>query len=200
MRVGGEGVGEPWFVETPSAGTFELYLQGGTHRIEIHVKEGGSWRHVGWYGEGGFVTDPGRVTMIEVNGTDTSGIEIRLPAAPADIPTVVIPHVQGTVLGPDGEPATGIGLWLWGESTENSKFGGSSSDGTFDLDHQNGTFTLRVYTWKDEVWHQVGWYGGPTGFTTDRTQAAEIEVDGADVTGIEIRLPADFADLPTIFS
>ena len=62
-----------------------------------------------------------------------------------------------------------------------------------------GAFTLRVYIWKDEVWHQIGWYGGETGFTTDRDQATVIEVDGEDVAGIEVRLPVDFASLPTIF-
>ncbi len=198
VRVGGEGVGEPWFVETPRDGTFELYLQGGTHKIEIHVNEGGSWRHVGWYGEGGFVTDFGRVTTIEVNRTDTSGIEIRLPADPEDLPEVRIPRVGGTILGPGGEPVAGIGLWLWGDSTGNSKFGGSAADGTFDLEHQDGTFTLQIYALEGGAWRLVGWYGGPSGFTTDNAEATTIEVDGASVTGIEIRLPADPADLPTI--
>ncbi len=154
-------------------------------------------RHIGWYGEGGFTTDRSQVTTIEVDGADVSGIEIRLPADPAEVPTVIIPRVQGTVLGPDGEPATGIGLWLWGGSTDNSKFEGNSSDGTFDLEHQNGTFTLRVYSLEDGVWRHIGWYG-EGGFTADRDSATVIEVDGADVTGIEMRLPADPADLSTV--
>ena len=200
VRVGGEGIGEPWLVETPRDGTFELYLQEGTHRIETHVKEGGSWRHVGWYGEGGFATDRGDATVIELDGADVTGIEIRLPAAAADLPEVRIPRVQGTVLGPNGEPPEGIRVWVWGSSTEDSKFSRISANGTFDIDHQNGTFTIRVYILRDGVIHQIGWYGGEDGFTTDREQATVIEVDGADVTGIEIHLPVDFVDLPTIFS
>ena len=91
-----------------------------------------------------------------------------------------------------------IGLWLWDASTDNSRFEGNSADGTFDLDHKNGTYGLRVYVWRDDSWHHVGWYGGEDGFTTDRAQATPIEIDSADVTGIEIRLPANPADLPTI--
>ena len=111
---------------------------------------------------------------------------------------VALPKVRGTVLGPDGPPAERIGLWLWGGSNDSSKFGGISADGTFDLAHQSGTYVIRVYVWRDAAWDHIGWYGDDTGFTTDREQATEIEVDDATVTGIEIRLPADPADLPTV--
>ena len=198
MLVGREGTLDTWLAETDRDGAFDLHVLDGAHTIRIFVREAGIWRHVGWYGEDGFATDRSRATMIEVDGADVSGIEIRLPADPADLTAVEVPRVQGTVLGPDGEPLEGIGLWVWGGSTDNSKFGGSSSDGRFDLDHQNGTFTLRVYSLEDGVWRHIGWYGGETGFTTDREQATVIEIDGGDITGIEIRLPADPADLPTV--
>ena len=186
-----------WLAATGRAGTFGLHVPNGKYTIQLHLALDTTPRIAGWYGEGGFATDRSRATVIEVDGADVSGIEIRLPADPADVPTVVIPRVQGTVLGPDGEPATGIGLWLWGGSPDNSRFEGNSSDGTFDLNHQNGTFTLRVYSLEDGVWRHIGWYGGEGGFTTDREQATVLEVDGAGVTGIEIRLPSDPADLPT---
>ena len=199
VRVGGEGVGEPWFVETPRDGTFELYLQEGTHAVEIHVNEGGAWRHIGWYGgDDGFTADVGQRIALELDAGDIIDIRVRLPADHDDLPEARIPSVRGTVLGPDGEPATGIGLWLWGSSTDDSRFGGSSADGTFDLDHQDGTFTLQIYAWEGEGWRHIGWYGGATGFTTDRAEATVIEVAGADVTGLEIRLSADPANLPTI--
>ena len=200
VLVGREGTLDTWLAETDRDGAFDLHVLDGAHTIRIFVREAGTWRHVGWYGEDGFATDRSRATMIEVDGADVSGIEIRLPADPADLTAVEVPRVQGTVLGPDGEPLEGIGLWVWGGSTDNSKFGGSSSDGRFDLDHQNGTFTLRVYSLEDGVWRHIGWYGGETGFTTDREQATVIEIDGGDITGIEIRLPSDPADLPTAHS
>ena len=100
------------------------------------------------------------------------------------------------MLDSDGEPVTGIGLWSWDGSHYSSKFGQSDTDGTFYIVHQNGTFTIRVEVRKDDAWHHIGWYG-EGGFTTDRKQATPIKIDGADATGIEIRLPADFADAPS---
>ncbi len=187
-------------IETGRDGTFNLHVHDGPIELKIYARPAGIWRHVGWYGEGGLATDRSQVTTIEVDGADVTGIGIRLPADPTDLPEARIPRVRGTALGPDGEPAAGVGVWVWGGSTDNSKFGGVSSDGTFDLDHQNGTFTLRVYSLEDGVWRHIGWYG-EGGFTADRDSATVIEVDGADATGIEIRLPADPADpadLPTV--
>ena len=196
--VGRENTYRIWFTESLRDGTFDLYVLDETYTIRLYARDGLSWRHVGWYGgDDSFTADVGQATVIEVDDGDVIDIQIRLPANPADLPEARIPRVRGTVLGPDGEPAGGIGLWVWGGSADNSKFGGNSSDGTFDLDHQNGTFTLRVYSLEDGVWRHVGWYG-EGGFTTNHEQATVIEVDGTDVTGIEIRLPANPADLPTV--
>ena len=183
-----DGRQESWLTETRADGTFDLHVLRGPIEVAIHVREDGTWRHVGWYGEGGLMTDRSQATVIEVGDTDVTGIEIRLTAGLVDLPEVQPPRVQGTVLGPDGEPLEGIGVWVWGGSYENSTIERSAPDGTFDIAHQNGTFTLRIYTWKDEVWHLLGYYG-KTGFTPREEQAASIEVAGADVSGIEIRLP-----------
>ena len=108
---------------------------------------------------------------------------------PTPTPSPSRPRIQGTVLGPDGKPARGIAVWLWGESTDDSKFAPVTADGTFDIHHQNGTFTIEVWIWQDPGGRQIGWYGGEGGFTADREQATVLVVDGADVTDIEIRLP-----------
>ena len=179
---------ESWFTETRADGTFDLHVLRGPIDVAIHVREDGTWRHVGWYGEGGLVTDRSQATVIEVGDTDVTGIEIRLTAGLVDLPEVQPPRVQGTVLGPDGTPLAGIGVWVWGGSYENSKIERSAPDGTFDIAHQNGTFVLRIYSWEDEAWRFLGYYG-KGGFTPHEAQAAEIEVAGADVSGIEIRLP-----------
>ena len=180
---------ESWFTETRADGTFDLHVLRGPIDVAIHVREDGTWRHVGWYGEGGLVTDRSQATVIEVGDTDVTGIEIRLTAGLVDLPEVQPPRVQGTVLGPDGTPLAGIALWLRDESTDENKFVGVSPDGTFDVRYGDGTFTLRVSTSRDGLWHYIGWYGGVTGFTPHEAQAAEIEVAGANVSGIEIRLP-----------
>lgn len=45
-----------------------------------------------------------------------------------------------------------------------------------------------------------GWYSSSVsgGFTAKRSEVTVIDVDEADITGIEIRLPADIADLPGV--
>ena len=189
------------FEQTREDGKFDMLVLAGTFSVELHRSHDTPpfWRLVGWYGAGeGFTTDVGQAIFLDVADGDMVDIEMRLPANLADLPEARIPRVQGTVLGSDGEPTTGIGLWLWGGSERNSKFAGNSSDGTFEIPHQNGDFILRIYTLEERVWRQIGWYGGETGFTADFAQATEIEVDGADVTGIEIHLPAEPADLPTV--
>ena len=188
LTTGRDRSQESWFTETRVGGEFDLHVLDGLMALRIDVRQDGAWRHVGWYGKVGFVTDRSQATTIEVAGADVSGIEIRLPANPEDLPAVRAPRIQGTVLGPDGEPLEGIGVWVWGGSYDNSRLETSAPDGTFDIAHQNGTFVLRIYSWKDEAWHLLGYYG-ETGFTPREEQAASIEVDGADVSGIQIRLP-----------
>ncbi len=175
-------------VETGRDGTFNLRVLAGSIEAKVYVQQAGHWLHLGWYGEGGFVTDRSQATVIEVDDGDVIEIQIRLPEDPADLTAVEPPRVQGTVLGPDGEPLDGLGVWVWVGSTDNSKLGRVSADGTFDIAHQNGTFVLRIYTWKDEAWDLLGYYG-EGGFTPYEARATSIEVDGADVGGIEIRLP-----------
>ena len=105
--------------------------------------------------------------------------------------------MRGFVLGPDGEPLGGIELWAHPVSDGRSRFGRTSADGAFNLAVPRGEYTLGVYRRPTGAWETVGWYGG-NGFTTVRGQATVIDTSGADVTGIEIRLPSPLADLPAI--
>ncbi len=91
----------------------------------------------------------------------------------------------------------GGGVCAW-ETSENNRFTATFADGRFDIVVSDGAFTIGIYVLEARAWRHIGWHGGETGFTTDREQARVIEVDGADVTGLEIRLPANPADLPTI--
>ena len=195
--------------ETRAQGAFAVRVWDGTYHLHIHPDRSALTRFAGWLKAGGGLTaECDEAAIVAVEGADVTGIVIRLPAGwDENLPTlastqwacVALPKVRGAVLGPNGEPLEGLGVWLWGGSFDNSKLGRTSGDGTFDIAHQNGTFVLRIYRWKDDVWHQIGRYGGETGFTTDREQATVIEVHGENVTGIEVHLPVDFTSLPTIF-
>ena len=188
MWVWGGSADESKIGRTSVHGTFDIAHQNGTFVIRIYRWKDKAWHLLGYYGESGFTLDEAEAASIEVDGADVSGIEIKLPWG-----------IRGAVLGPDGAPADGVAVWLWDESTGGNKFIGILSDGALDVFSGDGRFTLRVYIWKDDVWHQIGWYGSETGFTTDRDQATVIEVHGEDVTGIEVHLPVDFTSLPTIF-
>lgn len=69
-------------------------------------------------------------------------------------------------------------------------------DGNFVFYVAEGKFELVVRGWEDidEGWLTRGWHG-PGGFTTNRERATLFEVVGADITGIEVRLPVGFRDL-----
>ena len=105
--------------------------------------------------------------------------------------------IRGVVLGPDGQPLEGVGLWAWQGERANSGYGTTGVDGTFDIRVPDGSFTLDIYTDINAGCTFVGWYG-PGGFTTLSRNATRIHVDGASVAGIEIRLPEDPDDLPRI--
>lgn len=106
-------------------------------------------------------------------------------------------RILGRVLGPDGHPLEGIGLWAWQGSRENSGSGRTSSDGTFALRVPEGSFTLDVYADFDAGCTFVGWLG-PGGFTASREEAVRIDVYDADVDGIVINLPRQLDQLPFI--
>ena len=104
-------------------------------------------------------------------------------------------NIRGVVLGPNGELMDGIGLWAW-QGNDINGWGVTAPDGTFDIRVPDGEFTLDVYVVPGDC-SFVGWYG-PGGFTTTRRNATRIEIDGADATGIEIRLTDAPKDLPFI--
>ena len=98
-------------------------------------------------------------------------------------------RIQGVVVGPDGEPLERIGLWAWQEGeTYNEGYGETGADGVFDIRVPDGSFTLDVYAISGEC-SFVGWYDGAGSITTSRSLAVTIVVNGANIEGIEIRLP-----------
>ena len=137
--------------------------------------------------------DPALADLIyEIFGDTTVESSCHAPSTTRPIQTA---NIKGVVLGPNGEPLGKIGLWAW-QGDDINGYGVTAPDGTFDIRVPDGKFSLDVYVDEGEC-SFVGWYG-PGGFTTTRRHATRIEIDGADVTGIEIRLPDDRKELPYI--
>ena len=101
----------------------------------------------------------------------------------------IVHSIRGTVLGPGGEPLEGIGIWAWRGQRDNSVWGSTKPDGTFSIGVPDGSFALAVYAESEAGWTQLGWYDGAEGLVAEESHAAQIVIDGADVEGIEIRLP-----------
>lgn len=117
---------------------------------------------------------------------------------PAPLPPIVdIPSaIRGVIVDPDGRPADGVGLWAWQiHNTDNSRWGQTGSDGTFVIRVPDGTFRLDVYAAPEGMC--AGHYNGE-GLTANHQEALLVTVEGTDIEGIRIRLPAPPEDLPTI--
>ncbi len=106
-------------------------------------------------------------------------------------------RIQGRVVGPDDQPLEGIGLWAWQGDANNSGVGSTRSDGSFVLVVPGGSFTLDVYADFVAGCTFVGWLG-PDGFTTSHKEAVRVQVNGANVSGIVIKLPKQLDQLPFI--
>ena len=106
-------------------------------------------------------------------------------------------RIQGVVVGPDGEPLEGIGLWAWQGTGGKNGYARTGLSGVFDIRVPDGSFTLDVYAAPDSDCSFVGWYG-PGGFTKVRRHATQVKVTGTDVTGVKIILPDEPEKLPRI--
>ena len=112
-------------------------------------------------------------------------------------PLVDIPSaIREVIVDPDGRPVSGVGLWAWqSDNTDNSRWGQTGSDGTFVIRVPDGSFRLDVHAAPGGTC--AGYYNGE-GITTNYQQAVTVTVEGTDIEGITIRLPAPPQDLLTI--
>ncbi len=97
--------------------------------------------------------------------------------------------IRGVVTGPDGRPPGRIAVTFsrggQGPRVE------IAADGAFDVVVQSGSYILAVRVFVGSEWVFVGWYDDSGSITTDPSQAFRVIVEGADVEGIEIKLPTD---------
>ena len=185
--------------ETGQDGTFEIRLPEGSSGpsiLSIHAGGAGGCGWLGYYGPDMITTERVKATRLNEGGGDVNGIEIRLSGNWGD-PCLGQRKVSGVVLGQDGRPVEGI----WLGSSDYPVWLRSGVDGTFEFTIAKGWLGLSVVLsiHANEVpafpdCGMVGYYG-PGGFTTQREEATRVEVGNADVTGIEVRLPASPDDL-----
>ena len=201
-------------------GTFALPVQDGEYFIRLGrfvlPSEGrpysSIWWHLGFNMEIGYANSCDSATQFVVDGADVTGIVIKVlpdlldrvepPPCNEGLPGFHV--IQSTVLGPDGAPLGGtpesyetlmVVPVPQGIPSAGMDNGLVRTDGSR-VAVPDGSYILEIYEFDPSALRLIGWYGDG-GFTAEREQATVIEVDGADVTGIEIRLPNDPADLPT---
>ncbi len=112
--------------------------------------------------------------------TATTGIDVRLPLGH---------QIRGVVTDPDGGPLVGAQVSATSDSTLQSAV--TRSDGSYVI-HGVPDGDFRVQAGTDGDIFLTAYYGTPDS-TPDFNQAAIVTVDGADVTGIDVRLFAPAA-------
>ena len=105
-------------------------------------------------------------------------------------------NIQGVIASQDGHPLQGLILWAWQGSRSNSGISRTGPEGTFYIRVPEGSFTLDIYASSPSGC--VGWYDGKKSITTRRDERAKVLVDGASISGIDIKLPLLPAELPRI--
>ena len=95
--------------------------------------------------------------------------------------------IEGTVVGPGGEPVPGLLVWTWTVGTEFGDHGRTDADGAFVVNAPAGTFYLRVVLNPGAGDDLYGWYG-PDGLTDHLEEAIPVVVEDQDVTGVVITL------------
>ena len=118
---------------------------------------------------------------------------------PPDIPCLAIDGdtgstIRGTVVGPQGQPFGQIWIGARPDDIGDIIYAVTCHDGTFAISVPDGMFTLDIYAAADGSC--AGWYDGES-ITSNYSEKVKITVDGQDIDGITIRLPALPQDIPS---
>ena len=99
-----------------------------------------------------------------------------------------LPHVQGTVLDPQGEPVARLDVWTLRPDTSTAWLDETRADGTFSVPAAKGANRLRFV---HRICGAIGYFDGDGGITRDMEPPTDIMVDSTDVTGLVVTLPVD---------
>lgn len=143
---------------------------------------------IGWHGPGGLTADHREAASLPLLGAEAMHRDIRLPT---------VHRVRG-VLAPAGraiQPAASH-IQLWARSVGGGRWDSLSlaiadGDGNFGIPVIDGVYALELYRLddRDGVWAPVAVHDVEGGVTYACGPLVPFEVDGADVTGVEIALP-----------
>jgi hypothetical protein len=168
------------YTATAADGTYRLALLPGTFSIET----GGDETFApGFYSGTGWVPVGTTAAKLAVGPANYSGIDIQLP---------YLRSISGRVTDGFGVPRAQVVVTPY---TSASYFYGTNAttaaDGTFSLRLASTTaWTLRAQDPSSVL--MEGWYGpGPDGYTGDPAQAKAIPLADSDISGVEIRMPAN---------
>ncbi len=183
---------ERFSVEAGPSGVFALEVPFGSYILELHILVGSEQHLVGWYdGRRSVTANPNQAFEIVVDGASVNGVAIGIPA-------MNDASIRGKFIRTDGRPQRKSELSATGAGREFTAT--IRPDGTFDVAVPPGSYTLQVSQLFGSAWRRVGWYDGKGGITTVRSQAYEVAVYGADVEGIEIRLPDAYHSIRGTFT
>lgn len=186
VRVRGdrEGSGRTWQAVTGPDGAFAYPAEPGAYIVSFTDLPPDDC-HFGWYDGDGEITLQGEeAVVVTVGDAGVEGIDVRLPATPDVLTSMLCARVEGVVLGPDGEPLRGIHAQLYRQDRLNegnaTDAGGAFSimvpDGSYRLSLSAGSCRLGIYGADGRRWTGVG------------QQPMVTVTNVVDVTGIVIRL------------
>ena len=187
-KAGGVGIGGVWVdvydaddnwydnAYTASDGTYTVSLAAGTYTFLF--QDSSRTYMPGWYSTSGFTPLQASASGVVVGTTPISNINVELPLAR---------HITGKVVGAGASPVSDGWVWAYDATGRRRDAIDIAPDGSYSLSVGPGSYTIYA---EDSSWaFLAGWYSS-TGWVRYGDLATPVVVGAADVTGVNIVLPA----------
>ena len=196
-----EGSGGEHQTRLSATGRVRFQLVEGVYQLHIHTDRYGSCTVSGLENPEGrldavFTAEPGASSRIDISvSTEDRPEQASWIRCRFEVPYHAI---EGTVLGPGGEPLKGIEVRAFGERGE--RFGpwlGGATDatGAFRVEVPDGSYAVELYRTFDGSECSLGYAGFNAEHAYTPSPEGRAPVDGTDVAGIAVTLPGAVADL-----
>ncbi len=159
---------------TANDGTYAISVVAGYYNVSF--RDPSDTYASGYYGSAGYTSDPDAAAVVHVTTANVSNISVQLPPAL---------HITGTVTGPGDVPLSGIEVSALSNAFSNGTTTGD--DGTYSVVVPQGSYHVEF---DDPTGTYVSGYYAEAGFTADALGASPVTVTTADVSGIDVQLPA----------